>query len=186
MMELFFAITDLLHDLLINGLFISVLFIICTGRILKKIDTKQPLNILRWIIITYATLSIISLQVAFLAKEDIAFLNRATGPYWWSYLLMLVCSSLFPFILLHKKLRHNKTLLFVVSMAINIGWLFERYVIIVTSLHRDYAPPGYSSEFTFPPFLFYLLLEGIIVGVLALAAGNMMPKNSNTLLLNKN
>lgn len=185
-MELFFAITDLLHDLLINGMFISVLFIICAGRISKKIDTRQPLNILRWILIIYATLGIISLQVAFIAKEDIAFLNRATGPYWWSYLIMLICSSFLPFILLHKKLRHNKTLLFIVSMTINIGWLFERFVIIVTSLHRDYAPPSYSSEFTFPPFLLYLLLEGIIVGVVALVAGNMILKYNSMPVLNKN
>jgi hypothetical protein len=184
-MDLFFAITSLFHDLLINGLFISILFIICVGRISKKIDIQQPLNILRWIIITQAILGIIGLQITFFTKE-VAYLNRATGPYWWAFLLMLVCSSLLPFILLHKKLSHNKTLLLVISIAINIGWLFERFVIVVTSLHRDYAPSSYSSEFTFPPFLLYLLLEGIIVGVVALIAGNIITRNNLTPILSKN
>jgi molybdopterin-containing oxidoreductase family membrane subunit len=76
--------------------------------------------------------------------EQYAFLNRATGPYWWAYLMMMTCNVVSPQIMWFKKIRTNIFISFVISIVVNIGMWFERFVIIVTSLHRDYLPSSWS------------------------------------------
>src|SRR5690606_152712 len=80
--------------------------------------------------------------------EKYAFLNRATGPLWWSYAAMMTCNVLSPQVFWSAKLRKNIVLSFVIAVIVNIGMWFERFVIIVTSLHRAYIP---SSWTYFPP-----------------------------------
>ena len=79
--------------------------------------------------------------------ELYAFLNRALGPYAWAYWIMVSCNVISPQIFWFKKARTSIPILFVVSIVINIGMWFERFVIIVTSLHRDFLPSswGYFS-----------------------------------------
>jgi Ni/Fe-hydrogenase subunit HybB-like protein len=79
--------------------------------------------------------------------ELFTFLNRAGGPYAWAYWIMVSCNVISPQIFWFKKARTNIGILFVVSIVINIGMWFERFVIIVTSLHRDFLPSswGYFS-----------------------------------------
>jgi Ni/Fe-hydrogenase subunit HybB-like protein len=76
--------------------------------------------------------------------EQYAFLNRATGPYWWAYWSMMTCNVFSPQLMWSKKLRTNLVFTFVISIVVNIGMWFERFVIIVTSLHRDYLPSSWS------------------------------------------
>lgn len=76
--------------------------------------------------------------------EGFAFVNRATGPFAWSYWIMVSCNVLSPQVLWFKKLRRNPWVLFIMSIFVNIGMWFERFVIIVTSLHRDYLPSSWS------------------------------------------
>jgi Ni/Fe-hydrogenase subunit HybB-like protein len=76
--------------------------------------------------------------------EAYAFLNRATGPYWWSYAGMMTCNVISPQLYWFKKLRTSLTFTFVLSIVVNIGMWFERFVIIVTSLHRDYIPSSWT------------------------------------------
>ena len=76
--------------------------------------------------------------------EQYAFLNRATGPYWWSYWAMMTCNVISPQLMWIKKLRRNIVFTFILSIFVNIGMWFERFVIIVTSLHRDYLPSSWS------------------------------------------
>jgi molybdopterin-containing oxidoreductase family membrane subunit len=64
--------------------------------------------------------------------EQYAFLNRATGPYWWAYLMMMSCNVL-SHSLWFKKLRTSIMFSFILSIVVNIGMWFERFVIIVTS-----------------------------------------------------
>ena len=79
--------------------------------------------------------------------EIFAFLNRAGGPYAWAYWIMISCNVISPQIFWSKKARTSIPILFVLSIVINIGMWFERFVIIVTSLHRDFLPSswGYFS-----------------------------------------
>ena len=76
--------------------------------------------------------------------EQYAFLNRATGPYWWAYWAMMSCNVFSPQFMWFKKLRTSIMFSFFISIIVNIGMWFERFVIIVTSLHRDYLPSSWS------------------------------------------
>ena len=76
--------------------------------------------------------------------ERYTFLNRATGPYWWAYWTMMTCNVIIPQLFWIKKLRRNLVYTFIISIFINIGMWFERFVIVVTSLHRDYLPSSWS------------------------------------------
>jgi Ni/Fe-hydrogenase subunit HybB-like protein len=76
--------------------------------------------------------------------EQYAFLNRATGPYWWSYWSMMTCNVITPQLFWFKKIRKSLLATFIISIFVNIGMWFERFVIIVTSLHRDYLPSSWT------------------------------------------
>lgn len=76
--------------------------------------------------------------------ESYAFINRATGPYWWAYWAMMTCNVISPQLLWFKKIRTNIAATWILSIVVNIGMWFERFVIIVTSLHRDYLPSSWA------------------------------------------
>jgi molybdopterin-containing oxidoreductase family membrane subunit len=76
--------------------------------------------------------------------EQYAFLNRASGPYAWAYWTMMACNLVFPQFFWSKRLRRNIPFMFVLSIIVNIGMWFERFVITVTSLHRDYLPSSWD------------------------------------------
>jgi molybdopterin-containing oxidoreductase family membrane subunit len=76
--------------------------------------------------------------------EQFTFINRAMGPYWWAYWSMVSCNVLVPQIFWFKKCRTSVPIMFVASIFINIGMWFERFVIIATSLHRDYLPSSWG------------------------------------------
>jgi molybdopterin-containing oxidoreductase family membrane subunit len=76
--------------------------------------------------------------------EGYAFRNRVSGPYWWAYWSMMSCNVISPQFFWFKKLRRSVLFTFILSFFINIGMWFERFVIIVTSLHRDMLPSAWS------------------------------------------
>jgi molybdopterin-containing oxidoreductase family membrane subunit len=76
--------------------------------------------------------------------ERYVFLNRALGPYQWAYWTMVGCNVLSPQFFWFKKVRTTPWMIFILSIFVNIGMWFERFVIIVTSLHRDYLPSSWA------------------------------------------
>jgi molybdopterin-containing oxidoreductase family membrane subunit len=76
--------------------------------------------------------------------ESYAFFNRATGPYFWSYIGMMGCNMIIPQIFWWKSMRRNIWVTFLMSIFVNIGMWFERFVIIPTTLARDYLPSSWS------------------------------------------
>ncbi|MEO9966367.1 MAG: NrfD/PsrC family molybdoenzyme membrane anchor subunit [Reichenbachiella sp.] len=76
--------------------------------------------------------------------EQYAFYNRALGPYWWAYASMMTCNVISPQLFWFKKIRTSIAATFVISIIVNIGMWFERFVIIVTSLHRDFLPSSWA------------------------------------------
>ncbi len=76
--------------------------------------------------------------------ERFAFYNRALGPYAWAYWIMMSCNVISPQLLWIRKLRRSVVFTFVLSIFINIGMWFERFVIVVTSLHRDFLPSSWA------------------------------------------
>ncbi|MCZ2079034.1 MAG: polysulfide reductase NrfD [Bryobacteraceae bacterium] len=77
--------------------------------------------------------------------ERFVFVNRAMGPFAWAYWTMVTCNVAVPLVLWFRKVRTNMGAVFVVSLLVNVGMWFERFVIIVTSLHRDYLPSNWTS-----------------------------------------
>jgi molybdopterin-containing oxidoreductase family membrane subunit len=77
--------------------------------------------------------------------ERFTFMNRAFGPYAWSFWMMMFCNVFAPQILWFKKMRTNLLVVFIVAFFANIGMWFERFEIIVTSLTRDFLPSSWHS-----------------------------------------
>ena len=76
--------------------------------------------------------------------EQFVFINRAVGPYAWAYWTMVICNVVIPQLLWSKKIRQNLVIVFIISIFVNIGMWFERFVIITTSLHRDFLPSSWA------------------------------------------
>ncbi|MEK7263751.1 MAG: NrfD/PsrC family molybdoenzyme membrane anchor subunit [Bacteroidota bacterium] len=76
--------------------------------------------------------------------EQFTFINRALGPYAWTYWTMVLCNVGFPQLLWFKKVRTNLVFVFIMSIIINIGMWFERYVIVMTTLTRDFLPSSWA------------------------------------------
>jgi molybdopterin-containing oxidoreductase family membrane subunit len=77
--------------------------------------------------------------------EVFVFQNRALGPFAWAYWTMVSCNVLVPQLLWFRRVRRNLAAVFVLTLFINVGMWFERFVIIVTSLHRDFLPSSWAS-----------------------------------------
>ena len=108
----------------------------------------EMMNII--IIVTGSIVGIAYLTEYFIAwysgvpAEQYAFYNRATGPYWWAYWTMMTCNVVSPQLFWFKQIRTSVAASFILSIVVNIGMWFERFVIIVTSLHRDYLPSSWA------------------------------------------
>jgi Ni/Fe-hydrogenase subunit HybB-like protein len=90
--------------------------------------------------------------------EQFVFLNRALGPYAWAYWTMISCNVIFPQLFWIKRIRRSIPFMFVIGVFVNIGMWFERFIIVVTSLHRDFLP---SSWGMYTPTLYDV---GILIG----------------------
>jgi len=77
--------------------------------------------------------------------ERFTFINRAFGPYAWAYWIMFSCNVFIPQLLWSKKIRTNLVAVFIIVVFINIGMWFERFVIIMTSLSRDFLPSSWAG-----------------------------------------
>ena len=91
-------------------------------------------------------------------SEQFVFINRAFGPYAWAYWIMVSCNVIFPQLFWFKKIRRSIPLMMVIVILVNVGMWFERFVITVTSLSRDFLP---SSWAYYKPTIFDL---GILLG----------------------
>jgi Ni/Fe-hydrogenase subunit HybB-like protein len=76
--------------------------------------------------------------------EGFMIANRVTGPYWWAYAALIFCNGVIPQTLWFKRVRTNVPLLFVIALIVNVGMWLERYVIVVTSLSRDFLPSAWG------------------------------------------
>jgi molybdopterin-containing oxidoreductase family membrane subunit len=123
--------------------------------------------------------------------EQYAFLNRSTGPYWWAYWSMMTCNVISPQLFWIKSIRTSLTWTFVLSIVVNIGMWFERFVIIVTSLHRDYLPSSWvyfiptihdvgTYLFTFGLFFTFFFLFAKFFPVINMAEVKAILKESNS------
>lgn len=124
------------------------------------------------------------------AAEQYAFVNRAFGPYWWAYWSMMTCNVISPQLFWIKKIRTSIVATFILSLVVNIGMWFERFVIIVTSLHRDFLPSSWAMFyptlsdvgvylFTFGLFFTLFLLFAKFFPVINMAEVKSIVKSSS-------
>ena len=107
----------------------------------KHYDAMAKLILTTSLIVMYAYLT--EFFMAWYSGEEIertSFWDRLFGSYWWATWIMLTCNGLVPIMLWFKRVRHSIPALFVISIFINIGMWFERFVIIVVSQHHEYMP----------------------------------------------
>jgi molybdopterin-containing oxidoreductase family membrane subunit len=76
--------------------------------------------------------------------EGFMMWNRMTGPYWWAYAMLIFCNVVTPQALWFKRVRSSVPTLWVMSLIVNVGMWLERFVIVVTSLHRDFLPSSWG------------------------------------------
>ncbi len=76
--------------------------------------------------------------------------NRAQGPYWWAYWSMIFCNVVTPQAFWFKRFRQSPLAIWVVCLFVTIGMWFERFVIIVTSLHRAFIPGEWGMFYPTP------------------------------------
>lgn len=76
--------------------------------------------------------------------ESFVFINRAFGNYAWAYWIMVICNVVFPQLFWIRKIRRNLVIMFIVAVFVNVGMWFERFVITVTSLSRDFLPSSWD------------------------------------------
>ncbi|MFT5288670.1 MAG: Ni/Fe-hydrogenase subunit HybB-like protein [Planctomycetota bacterium] len=79
--------------------------------------------------------------------EMFIFKNRMAGPFAGAYWIMFSCNVITPQLLWFRKVRNSLPILFALSLLVNVGMWFERFVIIVTSLHRDFLPSSWTGYF---------------------------------------
>lgn len=84
--------------------------------------------------------------------------GRPFGPYWWSFWIMAICNCVFPLLFLWRRVRTSIAWLFIISILINVGMWFERFVIIITSLSTDYIP--YNWGYYVPSWVEITILIG--------------------------
>jgi len=76
--------------------------------------------------------------------ESFLFINRAFGDYSWAYWTMMTCNVISPQFMWFKRLRRSPVALFILSIFVNIGMWFERFVIVASSLHHDFLPSSWD------------------------------------------
>jgi molybdopterin-containing oxidoreductase family membrane subunit len=133
------------------GMVLTLLIPLRTMLKLEDIITMRHVDVMCKV--TLATGSIVGYAYAmefFIAwysgnpNEQFHFMNRALGPYQWAWIMMVSCNVLVPQFFWIKWFRQNLFAIFIISILVNVGMWFERFVIIVVSLHREFLPSSWG------------------------------------------
>ena len=118
---------------------------------LQHVITINHLDVMNKIVITTSLMVgyayIIEFFMAWysgVTYERYVFMNRALGSYAWAYWIMVACNVIIPQLLWFKKIRRTILYLYPIVILVNVGMWFERFVIIATSLSRDYLPSSWD------------------------------------------
>ncbi|MBS1652505.1 MAG: polysulfide reductase NrfD [Bacteroidetes bacterium] len=152
--------------------FAMVLTLMLVVRKIYKLEAYLTIKHIEYmnivIIVTGSIVGVAYLTELFIAWysgvewEQYAFLNRATGPLAWSYWAMMTCNVISPQLFWFKKIRTSIVATFILSIVVNIGMWFERFVIIVPTLCRTFLPSTWN---TFTPSFIDI---GIFVGTIGM------------------
>ena len=136
----------------------------------KHLDNMAKVMLASGLIVAYGY--VMEHFMAWYSAHDVEMymlLNRMFGPYAWSYWMLLLCNIFIPQLLWSKKVRANPIALLIIAIIINIGMWLERFVIVVTSLHREFLPSSWDMYYpTFWDWSTYLGTIGLFGALLFL------------------
>ncbi|WP_299103329.1 hypothetical protein [uncultured Winogradskyella sp.] len=171
-MELYKSIIEMVDANLIYCLIPIIMTLTLVELFFKnRFETKKTLNLIRWTIIIYTIVTFTFYLIGMAMNPDeYAFINRATGPYALAYWIMFLSALILPLTLLIKKLASKFWYVLLVAFGMKSGMYLERFVIIVTSFHRDYLPENENFELIdlFSFRIGMIILQGVIMTILTL------------------
>lgn len=113
---------------------------------MKHLENMAYIILVTGLIVSFAyTTEFVMAAYSAWDAEQYVFLNRLKGPFSVAFWTMFTCNVVAPHFLWFKRVRKSVVLLFCVSIIVNVGMWFERYVIVVTSLSRDYLPSSWQE-----------------------------------------
>ena len=136
-----------------SGLAMVITLMIIARKLmhLEHYITPRHIDVMAKLVLTTGSLVGLAYLTEFLTAfysgnpyEEFVFANRASGPYAWAYWTMVSCNVGFPQLFWFRRVRRSLAAVFVISVLVNVGMWFERFVIIVTSLHRDFLPANWA------------------------------------------
>lgn len=123
--------------------------------------TIEALELIGWLIIGYAVISwSYSIFMMFQHPEDYVITHRSTGAYYMTYWIMFLLALIMPFSFVFAKLRKLFWYVLIVAFCMKIGYYFERFVLLTTSIHRDYELPFSDMS------LFNQMLQSVAISFL--------------------
>ncbi len=112
---------------------------------LRHLDNMAKIMLATGLIVFYAyIMEIFFAWYSANPYEEYMIFNRMTGTYAPFYWLLILCNGIIPQLLWFKRIRTNLVILFIISIIVNIGMWLERFIIIITSLTRDFLPSSWS------------------------------------------
>ncbi len=115
---------------------------------LKHLDNSAKVMLVTGLIVFYGyTMEAFFAWYSANPYEAAMMKNRMTGPYWPVYWSLIFCNGVVPQLLWIRKVRLNLKALFAIAMVVNVGMWLERFVIVVTSLHRDFLPSAWGMYY---------------------------------------
>ena len=112
---------------------------------MRHIDVMCKVTLATGCIVSYAyIMEFIIAWYSGSAMEKFHFMNRALGPMWWGWFWMMFCNMIIPQLFWFKKVRQNLVVVFILSIFVNIGMWFERFVIVVVGLYREFLPSSWD------------------------------------------
>jgi hypothetical protein len=153
----------------------------------RKQNFRFSYAFVRFILLFNWGLTLIFLLIG---QSKIEFLDRATGSYWWAYLVMLTSAIILPALLLHKKWGRNKWILLLVGMLSTFGQSLEIFVILITSFHQDSltnsSTVNYLAVLIIRPFIIVCFLIGIDLIFLRKKIKTIQKNNTDEEVLDSN
>jgi len=167
-MEVLNLLTSFIDGVFIKSLFISILSIMLADKVLKT-DTRNAFVIIRGLILVYAGLNISYYFIVYFSPTaSDSFFERIRGPYSFAYYLMIVPNTILPLLLLFNRLGSNKYILLILSFLMNIGWVFDLFIIYSTDISRNNTSIGLSFN-----SLWFITIYGIFIGSVIYAIGRL-------------
>lgn len=112
---------------------------------LKTLETMNKIILLTGTMVGYAySMEFFIAWYSGSQPEFFTFVNRAFGPYAWAYWIMFSCNVFIPQLFWIKKIRTSIVPMFIIAIFVNVGMWFERFVIVITSLSRDFLPSSWA------------------------------------------